>query len=86
MKDALEAIKGKPRIIPIFRTLTGNGNNAQYGIVAWVGVRILDVKLTGSNNSKRVIIQPANIVTKGGIPNDTGQSSWYGYSPVKLIR
>jgi hypothetical protein len=86
MKDALEAIKGKPRIIPIFRTLTGNGNNAQYGIVCWVGVRILDVKLTGSNNSKRVIIQPANIVTKGGIPNETGQSSWYVYSPVKLIR
>jgi len=45
--------------------------------VAWVGVRILDVKLTGSNSTKRVTIQPANIVIKGGIPNDSGQSSWY---------
>jgi hypothetical protein len=86
MKDALEAIKGKPRIIPIFRTFTENGNNAEYGIVKWVGVRILDVKLTGSNNTKRVIVQPANIVTRGGIPNETGQSSWYVYSPVRLIR
>jgi Flp pilus assembly protein TadG len=86
MKDALAAIKGKPKIIPIFRTLTGTGNNAEYGIVAWIGVRILDVKLTGSNSTKRVIIQPANVVTKGGIPNETGQSSWYVYSTVRLIR
>jgi Flp pilus assembly protein TadG len=86
VKDELASIIGKPRIIPIFRSVVGPGNNADYSIVKFVGVRILDVKLTGSMSSKRVIIQPCNVVAKGGIyePNSTG--SQYIYSPVWLAR
>ena len=29
VKDELASIKGQPRIIPIFSTVSGNGNNAQ---------------------------------------------------------
>jgi hypothetical protein len=86
VKDELASIIGKPRIIPIFRSVVGPGNNADYSIVKFVGVRVLDVKLTGSMSSKRVIIQPCNVVAKGGIyePNATG--SQYIYSPVWLAR
>ena len=86
MKDELEAIKGQPRIIPIFTQVVGNGNNAQYTIVNFVGVRILEVKLTGKMSSKRVIIQPANIIARGGIPSSGPKISWFIYSPVWLVR
>jgi hypothetical protein len=87
VKDELDSIKGEPRIIPIFRSVVGPGNNATYTIVAFVGVRIMDVKLTGKMNQKRVTIQPANVVTRGAIPaTEETQSSWFVYSPVWLVQ
>lgn len=86
VKDELASIIGQPRIIPIFQTVTNPGNNAQYSIVKFAGVRILQVKLTGSMTSKRVLIQPARMVVRGGIPDTTSQSSQYIYSPVWLVR
>jgi hypothetical protein len=86
VKDDLVFIKGKPRIIPIFDTVVGPGNNAEYTIVKFVGVRVLDVKLTGSMSSKRVIIQPANIVAKGGIVDTSSNKTEHVYSPVWLVR
>ena len=86
VKDELAAIKGKPRIIPVFNQVVGPGNNAQYTIVQFAGIRILEVKLTGKPNSKRVVIQPANVRTRGGIPGGDNQTSWFVYSPVWLVR
>jgi Flp pilus assembly protein TadG len=87
VKDEVASIVGKTRIIPIFESVSGNGNNATYTIVQWAGVRILDVKLTGSMSSKRLTIQPANVVSKYGIPQqDNTQTSWYVYSPAWLVR
>jgi hypothetical protein len=85
VKDELASIKGQPRLIPIFSIVVGPGNNAQYTIVRWAGIRIMDVKLTGSMNQKRVIIQPAPMVVSGGIPS-TEETSDYLYSPVVLVR
>lgn len=86
VKDELAAIKGQPRIIPIFDTVTSPGNNAQYRIVQFAGIRIMDVRLTGSHCSKRVIIQPAEVTVRGGIPNSGGQTSYYMHSGVWLVR
>lgn len=86
VKDELAAIIGQPRIIPVFRTVVGPGNNADYSIVKFVGVRIMEVKLTGSMSSKRVIIQPCNVVAKGGIYQPGSTGSQYVYSPVWLVR
>lgn len=85
VKDELASIIGKPRIIPIFSQVTGPGNNATYTIVKFVGVRIMEVKLTGSMSSKKVIIQPANVIAKGAIPGTSGNSTFV-YSPVRLVR
>ena len=87
VKDELESIKGEPRIIPIFRDVSGPGNNAMYTIVQFAGVRIMDVKLTGKASSKRVIIQPAVVVMQGGIPAPSDvPTSKYVYSPAWLVR
>ena len=86
VKDELASIRGKARIIPIFNTVVGPGNNATYTIVKFAGVRILDVKLTGAMSGKRVIIQPAKVVTDGAIANTNGTPSYTIYSPPCLVR
>lgn len=87
VKDELASIIGEPKVVPIFREVTGNGNNATYAIVDFVGVRIVDVKLTGSMSKKRVIIQPAAIVTSGVVwaPGESGVGH-HIYSPAWLVR
>jgi Flp pilus assembly protein TadG len=86
VKDELASIIGKPRLIPIFSSVVGPGNNADYTIVKFVGVRVLDVKLTGSMSSKRVTIQPCNVVAKGGIYQAGASTTEYVYSPVWIVR
>lgn len=87
VKTQLEIIKGEPRIIPIFSAVSGNGNNANYTIIKFVGIRVMEVKLTGKMNKKRVIVQPAPVTTPWGI-TDTTTSNTYSsniYSPVRII-
>jgi Flp pilus assembly protein TadG len=86
VKDDLVSVIGKPNIIPIFNKVVGPGNNATYTIVKFVGVRVMDVKLTGSMASKAVMIQPCNVAMKGGIFDPNGSASQYVYSPVWLVR
>lgn len=86
VKDELASIVGKPRIIPIFSTVVGPGNNAEYTIVKWQGVRILDVKLTGPMSKKHVTIQAAPIVSKGVVPAPGTGTSAYVFSSVVLIK
>ncbi len=87
VKDELASIIGQPRIIPIFSTVSGNGNNAQYTIVKWVGVRILNVTLTGALSKKAVIIQPAPIISRNSVISSSDIStSDYVYSPVLLAQ
>jgi Flp pilus assembly protein TadG len=87
IKSSLETIKGEPRMIPIFDSVAGTGNNANYTITAFTGIRILKVKLTGSMATKVVIIQPAPMQTRGGIRDDDGSNrTTFIYSPVVLVK
>src|SRR5436309_28520 len=58
VESDLQSIIGQARIIPLYSQVTGNGNNAQFTIVKFVGVTILEVNLNGSTTSKHVTIQP----------------------------
>ena len=83
----LTSIIGQPRIVPIFSSVSGPGNNAQYTIVKFVSVRILQVQLTGKLTSKSVIIQPTGTVAKGGIPATTSTQTSEGvFSLPFLVR
>jgi len=70
IKDELNQIKGQPRAIPIFTAVSGPGNNATYTITKFVGIRILDVQLTGSPSKKHVTVQPAPYVDATVVPGD----------------
>ena len=87
VKDELASIIGQTRIIPVFSTVCGNGNNATYTIVRWVGVRIMDVKLTGSMSSKYLIVQPASVIARNVVVGDSTRT-WSDsiYSPVVLVK
>jgi len=71
--DELSQIIGQPRILPIFSKASGNGTNAKFTITQFAGVRIIYVNMTG--NPKQILLQPANIATRGGIPADPGETS-----------
>ena len=87
VKDELASIIGQKRIIPIFSSVSGNGNNANYTIVRWVSVRIMHVKLTGSMSSKQLIVQPVPMIAPHTITATTGgTSSQFILSPVMLAR
>ncbi len=72
IETALKSIIGQVRAIPIFISVSGPGNNAQYTIVKFVGVRILAVKLTGGPTQRYLWVQPAPYSTRfairGNIP------------------
>ncbi len=87
IKDELATLIGKTRIIPIYSSASGNGNNAMFTIVRFEGVRILDVKLTGKKDQKRVIIQPAKVLARGAIIDYTGtRTSSHLVTPVMLVQ
>jgi Flp pilus assembly protein TadG len=86
VKDELASIIGEPRAIPIFENVSGNGNNANYTIVKWQGIRIMAVQLTGSMSKKHVTIQVCPLLTSGVIQSATSGQSEYVYSPVVLVR
>ena len=86
VKDELASIMGQPKIIPVFASVSGNGNNAEYTVVKWQGVRVMAVKLTGSMSQKHVMIQVAPVVSKGVVPSTSSSSSSYVYSNVALVQ
>lgn len=64
IEESLQSIIGKVGTIPIFIDVSGPGNNAQYTIVKFVGVRVMAVKLTGGPTQRYVYVQPAPYSTR----------------------
>jgi Flp pilus assembly protein TadG len=72
IESALKSIVGHVRAIPIFIQVSGPGNNAQFTITRFVGVRIMAVKLTGGPSQRYLRVQPAPYSTRyalrGNVP------------------
>jgi Flp pilus assembly protein TadG len=64
IESALKSIIGHVRAIPIFIEVSGPGNNAQFTITRFVGVRIMAVKLTGGPSQRYLRVQPAPYTTR----------------------
>jgi Flp pilus assembly protein TadG len=84
IQDAMTQRIGTEMLFPVYDTLTGNGSNAQYHIIGWVGFFITGVDKNGNNGDvsgyfTRVIwtgIQASS--AGGGGPN-------YGARAVQLV-
>ncbi|MCA9059720.1 MAG: hypothetical protein KDA85_14535, partial [Planctomycetaceae bacterium] len=72
IEASLEQIVGDVRAIPIFISVSGPGNNATYTVVKFVGVRILDVRLSGGPSNRHLTVQPAFYcnphIVRGDVP------------------
>ncbi len=86
VKDDLVFIKGQPRAIPLFSSVSGPGNNANFTITGFAGIRVMNVKLTGKMSKKEVIIQPAFVVDDAAITAPGSGSSYFVYEPVRITR
>jgi hypothetical protein len=67
IEASLKSIIGQVRAMPIFISVSGPGNNANYTIVKFVGVRIMAVKLRGGPTRRYLSVQPARFMTPCGI-------------------
>jgi Flp pilus assembly protein TadG len=87
VKDELASIIGQPRIIPLYSSVSGPGNNARYTIVAFAGIVITDVVLTGSLSSKHITIQPCFVIDPNAIGGgESSSTSYYVVKPLGLLR
>ncbi|MBN2295468.1 MAG: hypothetical protein JXM70_23765, partial [Pirellulales bacterium] len=83
MKTPLNEIIGHPRTIFLYESASGQGNNTWFTIVGFVGIRVVDVQLTGNN--KYVLIQPSMVSDPSAIVGDT-ETSYFVGPPVHLVR
>jgi hypothetical protein len=69
----------------VFSHLTRSDQGGAYSVVKFVGLRIVEVRLSGP--SPQLVVQPAVVVTSGVIPaaaDETGRGDFI-YSPPRLI-
>jgi Flp pilus assembly protein TadG len=86
IKNELAGIIGQPRAVPLYSTVSGNGNNAQYTIVGFAGMTILHVKLTGPQKQRHITIQPAIVIDESVVGGgENGVTSKYVRGPVGLV-
>jgi len=55
LKDELESVVGRPMFMCVYDTMEGNGANAEFRVVTFAGVTILEVDVTG--NDKHITCQ-----------------------------
>ncbi|MDH3718338.1 MAG: pilus assembly protein TadG-related protein [Planctomycetota bacterium] len=83
MESAIGQVKGKGRTIFLYNAVTGTGNNTVFTIVGFVGVRIVDHRLTGGN--KHITVQPAYVTDATALHGTSGVSYYVG-QPIRLVR
>jgi hypothetical protein len=53
-------------VVPVYSMVQGNGNNAEYWIVGFMAVELLDEKVTGSNKDRYVLARRVEYMTTAG--------------------
>lgn len=71
INSSLQQIIGQIRAIPIFISVSGPGNNAEYLIVKFVGIRVMASKLNGGPNKRYLYVEPAPFYSPNVIRGDT---------------
>lgn len=86
IQNALNQIYGQPRAIPIFTQVSGPGANAVYTIIKFVGVRVMNVKLSGSPSQKHCWVQPCPFTDATVIPGNVTLTKDSILAPVQLVQ
>ena len=86
IQDALEARKGSVLLFPVYRQLDGQGQNAAYEIIGWIGFHLTSYEVHGNNSTLHgyftEFIAQGILSQDGG---DGGPSSSFGVKSIQLI-
>jgi hypothetical protein len=87
IQDALEARRGTVLLFPVFKVLSGTGQNAVYEIIGWIGFHLTTFEVHGNNATlhgyfTEFIAQGILASTGGG---ESGPSSSFGVKSIQLI-
>jgi hypothetical protein len=84
VSGALNARIGTVLLFPVFDTLTGNGSNAKYNIIGWIGFHLVQVVTIQGNNA--VLAGYFTEYIAQGILAQSGQGSTnFGVKSIQLI-
>jgi hypothetical protein len=84
VRDAMTASIGKELLFPIYKTITGPGDNAVYTIIGWVGFHVTSFDASGSNGTvygwfTRRISEGIQVTSANQVPD-------YGVRAVQLVQ
>ena len=86
IQDALEARKGTVLLFPVYKQLDGQGQNASYEIIGWIGFHLTSYEVHGNNSTLHgyftEFIAQGILSDNGG---DGGPSSSFGVKSIQLI-
>jgi hypothetical protein len=85
VKDSLEERIGSDRdvlLFPIYQTLQGTGDNAEYEIIGWVAFRITSMDLAGNN--EKLFGEFVEVIWEG-IQVQSGGGSGIGVRAIALV-
>jgi len=85
IQKAVNDIKGEPRIIPLHRNYKGSGDNLQYEVVRFAGVKVVNVKMTGALQYRHIDVSPDQVITEHGMihPDASGSNLVYSLALTK---
>ena len=86
IQDALEARKGTVLLFPVYRQLDGQGQNASYEIIGWIGFHLTSYEVHGNNSTLHGYF--TEFIAQGILssPGDGGgPSSSFGVKSIQLI-
>jgi putative Flp pilus-assembly TadE/G-like protein len=85
--DALDARIGTVLLFPVFKTLNGNGQNAEYDIIGWIGFHLDSWNVHGHTAQLKgyftEYIAQGILASSGG--GASGPSSTWGVKSIQLI-
>jgi hypothetical protein len=84
MHDALDQRIGTTLLFPVYDDLIGNGSNAQYHVIGWVGFHLLSYEARGSSGS--ITGYFTEVIWSGlQATSGSGQPPNFGARSVQLI-
>jgi Flp pilus assembly protein TadG len=84
IQDALQQRVGTVLLFPVFRTLNGTGQNAEYDIIGWIGFRLASYDVQGNNAILHGTFETYiahGILAQGG----SGSPPTFGVKSIQLI-
>ncbi|MBN1588168.1 MAG: hypothetical protein JW888_01500 [Pirellulales bacterium] len=86
IKDAVANVIGLPKTIMLYNDAVGQGANTTFTVCRFVGVRVMDYRLTGSASSKYILVQPAMVQDPTAVTGGEGNTSDFVGQPIQLVR